>query len=157
MAHGFIDRAACLDILNKELLGRLGLVDGDRPYVVPVSFVYYRDKIYFHSNPRGRKLEIMARNANACLQVDSEVTLVSRNTACTLTWHYYSVHVFGEARLVEDEARRLEVMRALVKRYPVSHEMPLLDEKMMAAAPFAVVEMDISEISGVEHARLAKQ
>lgn len=49
------------------LLGRceyacLGLADEAQPYCVPVSHVLVDGCVYFHSNPRGCKAELLAQN-----------------------------------------------------------------------------------------------
>ncbi len=42
-------------ILYHAIVCRIGLTDGNEPYVVPVSFGYEEGTIYFHSAPEGKK------------------------------------------------------------------------------------------------------
>ena len=60
------------------LLGRceyacLGLADEAQPYCVPVSHVLVDGCVYFHSNPRGCKAELLARNPRVCLTAVADV------------------------------------------------------------------------------------
>ncbi len=56
-------------LLAKKNLGHLGCSVGDEPYVVPVTYALEGDFIYSHS-PEGKKIEIMRKNPNVCLQVE---------------------------------------------------------------------------------------
>lgn len=154
MAHKPLSKERVLEILHKALYGRLGMSLGDQPYVVPISFVYHRDKVYIHSSPVGRKMETLAANPRVCLQADDEVTLLGRDKGCTLTWHFYSAHVFGRARVVEDPALRLEALQALVTKYDREGRMPPLTQQDLERNTLVVVEITPEEISGTDHARL---
>ena len=60
------------------LLGRceyacLGLTDEAQPYCVPVSHVLVDGCVYFHSNPRGYKAELLAQNPRVCLTAVADV------------------------------------------------------------------------------------
>jgi nitroimidazol reductase NimA-like FMN-containing flavoprotein (pyridoxamine 5'-phosphate oxidase superfamily) len=154
LAHKPLSHAKALEILDKALNGRLGMSLHDEPYVVPVSFVYHRDKVYFHSSPLGRKMETLAANPRVCLQADDEITLIARDKGCTITWHFYSAHVFGRARVVEDPALRLEALQALVSKYDKEGRMPAITMEELDKNPLVVVEITPEQISGTDHARL---
>lgn len=53
---------------------RLGITDGEFPYIVPVSFGYEVDgkdiTIYFHCAGKGKKLDILKKNKNVCVEAD---------------------------------------------------------------------------------------
>lgn len=53
-------------LLLEGRVGRLGCVEGSKPYVVPVSYVLHDESIYVHSLV-GRKIRAMRENPNACL------------------------------------------------------------------------------------------
>ena len=46
------------EILQNSEICRLGLVDGNEAYIVPVNYGYKDGVIYMHSAPNGRKMEI---------------------------------------------------------------------------------------------------
>ncbi len=57
------------DVLEHELLGRIGCHAGDRTYVVPVTYAYEGGAVYGHS-AEGLKLRMMRANPNVCFEVD---------------------------------------------------------------------------------------
>lgn len=61
----------------KELLarvgyGHLGCAHHNRPYVVPIQYIYENSCIYIYTND-GKKAEILGSNPNVCLQVEAIV------------------------------------------------------------------------------------
>lgn len=63
-----IDREACLDLLRADDVGRLAVIDGGRPVIFPVNYVFDGDEIVFRTAP-GTKLEQGPRSA-ACFEID---------------------------------------------------------------------------------------
>ncbi|MES2702446.1 MAG: pyridoxamine 5'-phosphate oxidase family protein [Bacteroidota bacterium] len=57
------------DLLQNSLIGRIGCSDGERTYVVPVSYLFSRDHVVCHSR-EGLKIEIMRKNPSVCFAVD---------------------------------------------------------------------------------------
>ena len=48
------------ELLHKAAYGVLSLVDANnQAYGVPLSFVYFRDALYFHSATQGVKLDLV--------------------------------------------------------------------------------------------------
>jgi nitroimidazol reductase NimA-like FMN-containing flavoprotein (pyridoxamine 5'-phosphate oxidase superfamily) len=64
-------------VIRNSLVCRLGLSDDNRPYVVPLSFGYENNTLYFHSASEGKKVEILKKNSNVCFEFDIE-TLIMR-------------------------------------------------------------------------------
>ncbi len=53
------DPEAIAAVLDGALWGTLGLVAPDgHSLLVPISFVHYQGRIYFHSAPAGKKLKL---------------------------------------------------------------------------------------------------
>lgn len=64
-----LDRVTCLELLRNDVIGRLAVVEGGAPSVVPVNYALDGDVIVFRSGP-GTKLSAVER-APACLEIDS--------------------------------------------------------------------------------------
>ena len=108
-------------ILSECSVCRLGMVDGDRPYVVPLNFGYIWEDalpvVYVHCAVEGRKLDILARNPNVCFQADCNHLLQGDDTgsdACTYTYRYGSIIADGTARVVEDAGERATALDAIM-------------------------------------------
>jgi nitroimidazol reductase NimA-like FMN-containing flavoprotein (pyridoxamine 5'-phosphate oxidase superfamily) len=55
--------------LASEAIGRLGVIDEGRPYVVPLSYAY-RDSIVYCHSAQGRKIRAMRNNPDVCFEID---------------------------------------------------------------------------------------
>lgn len=60
----------CLQLLDEELVGHLGVVDGGTPYVTPVSYVRHESDLYFRTGP-GRRLDVLRSNPSVCFEASS--------------------------------------------------------------------------------------
>ena len=49
-------------IIKKATCCRIGLVDGDEPYIVPLNFGYENSTLYFHGASEGRKIDLIKDN-----------------------------------------------------------------------------------------------
>ena len=70
MIVGEMTQTEIVALLAECTLARLACVIGDRPYIVPIHFVFAEMHIYSFSR-RGRKIDAMRSNPNACFEVDS--------------------------------------------------------------------------------------
>lgn len=59
------------DVLQHEVLGRIGCIVDGRPYIVPVTYVYDGEcaDVYVHSAD-GAKLQAMRDNPEVCFEVE---------------------------------------------------------------------------------------
>ncbi len=104
-------------ILEQALVLRLAISAGGRPYLVPLSFGYNNGRLYFHSAPRGQKIEMLARNPLVCFEVDQNVSLVRSKSACQFSMRYRSVIGYGNARRLEDMAEKRAALDHIVRHY----------------------------------------
>lgn len=94
-------------VINAGRMGRLGCIDHEDPYVVPINYLVEDGRIYSHSLP-GRKINALRTHARACLQVDQIQN----------DFHWRSAIAFGSYEEVNDDLRRTVVLRQLVDRFP---------------------------------------
>lgn len=104
----------CREILENGSWGVLAVTgDGGWPYSVPLNYVYYKDKIYFHCARTGHKIDAVNKDSRVCFSVVSEDTVVPEK----LLTMFKSVTVFGHARVLADEAEIRESAMALADKY----------------------------------------
>jgi nitroimidazol reductase NimA-like FMN-containing flavoprotein (pyridoxamine 5'-phosphate oxidase superfamily) len=109
------DEAGIQEILEKGLVCRLGLYDGQYPYVVPMSYGYRDGRLYFHCAAEGRKSHMLKKNDRVCIEVDIDSRIVRGDTPFRWAAKYSSVIGFGRARIVDaDKAKKagLDVIMA---------------------------------------------
>ena len=135
------------EILERAQVGRLGLADGEEPYVVPLNFIYDNGHIYFHSGVEGRKLDIIKKNPRVCFEVDemSEV-FVNPEGSCFSTAYYKSVIAVGTARLLDADDEKIQALDLLMKKYAAGREYEAIPEHAMAIV--GVCEIKIDKMAG---------
>jgi nitroimidazol reductase NimA-like FMN-containing flavoprotein (pyridoxamine 5'-phosphate oxidase superfamily) len=113
-------------ILAEALCCRMAMVDGDRPYVIPVSFVLDGDGLFVHSADHGRKLRLLRKNPNVCFEVDADVAVAPAKAPCDVGMRFRSVVGFGKVSFVDDSAEKGRLLRLFIEKYTPgsSHEMP---------------------------------
>jgi hypothetical protein len=66
---GILSRDEMTQMLQRHRVGRIGCSSNDRPYIVPINYVYECDAIYAYSMP-GRKINIMREQPLVSFEVD---------------------------------------------------------------------------------------
>jgi nitroimidazol reductase NimA-like FMN-containing flavoprotein (pyridoxamine 5'-phosphate oxidase superfamily) len=66
---GELTQQEITDLFEKSLIGRIGCNDGERTYVVPISYLFNGDHLVCHSRD-GLKIEMMRKNPHVCFEVD---------------------------------------------------------------------------------------
>lgn len=99
------DFNSIIKILDKCQTVRIGLFDNEYPYVVPLSFGWeVKDGkllIYFHCAKEGKKVDLLLKNNNVCIEADNLNGY--RKTEHSVTADYESVIAYGKAEEVFDE------------------------------------------------------
>lgn len=135
--------AAVLDRCKTGILACLG--EHGYPYAVPLNFVYYNQKIYFHSAHQGYKVDAMSDNPKVCFTVVDQDTVVSE----AYTTYFRSVIAFGRTRIATGE-ERLSGFTALVDKY--SGDQPEADRirKVDNCSQALIIAVDIDHMTGKE-------
>ena len=68
--RGDLTNAEMDALLGTERIGHLGCLDGNRPYVVPMAFVFHDDVLYGQTT-EGKKVEMLRKNPTVCFQVEA--------------------------------------------------------------------------------------
>ncbi len=104
-------------IIEKAICCRIGLVDNDEPYIVPVCFGYERNTLYFHGALEGRKVELIKKNNKVCFEIDTDVEVVNAEEPCRWTMKYRSVIGVGRAYILESYEEKTHGLRLIMKQY----------------------------------------
>lgn len=83
---GILNENEIAEVLQNNIVCRIGCNDGERTYVVPVSYVFMGDHILCHSY-QGMKIEMMRAAPAVCFEVD-EIRDYS-NWRCVIVWGLY--------------------------------------------------------------------
>ena len=131
-------------IIRKATSCRIGLVDGDEPYVVPVCFGYERSALYFHGASEGRKVEFIKKNNKICFEIDADVEVVKAEEPCHWALKYRSIIGVGRAYILESDEEKSYGLKLIMNQYSegdFSFAKSALDSVL-------VVRVDITGITG---------
>jgi nitroimidazol reductase NimA-like FMN-containing flavoprotein (pyridoxamine 5'-phosphate oxidase superfamily) len=96
-------------LLKNQKIGRLGCVlEGNKPYVVPVAYLFEEGNIYIHSFP-GQKISAMRQNPKVCLQVDE---------LADDGFEWQSVIVFGEFEEIRGREKKTKILYSFYEKFP---------------------------------------
>ncbi|MHC4480958.1 MAG: pyridoxamine 5'-phosphate oxidase family protein [Planctomycetota bacterium] len=105
------------EVMRKARVCRLALCHDGQPYLVPLCFGHEQGRLYFHTGPSGRKLEMLAKNDRVCFELEADVEPVLAQVPCRCNMRYRSVVGFGRAVVVEDRAEKQAGLRAIMRQY----------------------------------------
>lgn len=114
--RGVYDAATIHAILDEGLVCHVGFVHDGQPFVIPTAYARVGDEIVLHGSAASRTLGVAGGRAPICVTVTHVDGIVLARTAFNHSFNYRSVVVLGVAREIEDEAEKLEALRALSER-----------------------------------------
>ena len=97
-------------VLSHNFTGRIGCTDGQRVYIVPVSYAYNETYLIAHSR-EGLKIDMMRAHPAVCFQVDE----IHDPT------HWRSIICWGEYEEITQQKERYYAMKFLVSRLAHLH------------------------------------
>ena len=112
-----IERKELDEILYKAQVCRLAVSYEGMAYIIPMSFGYADQTLYFHSAQEGLKLLVLRENPKACFEVDTDIRVISGDKACDWTMQYKSVVGFGEVEFIEGIEAKREALRIIMQHY----------------------------------------
>lgn len=111
-----------IEFIKKCKVGRIGIVLGPQPYIVPVFYAYHRGRIVFYTKKEGAKLEGILSNPYICLQADK----IPDGPG-----YAKSVLVFGKAEVISDPNEKIDALKAIIEKYKEYHDIKIdIDEKL---------------------------
>ncbi|HLT71198.1 MAG TPA: pyridoxamine 5'-phosphate oxidase family protein [Cyclobacteriaceae bacterium] len=93
------------EVLNSQVVGRIGCYGEGTVYVVPVTYAYQDGYIYAHSS-EGTKIRMMRENPQVCFEVEDMENMAN--------WR--SVIAWGTYEELTEETQRDEGLRILFNR-----------------------------------------
>jgi hypothetical protein len=144
------DHEEMLYVLGKAMICRVGMCDGDEPYVLPMNFGYRDGAFYLHSSLKGRKAEILRNNPKVCIQVEADCAVVEDDEPCGWTMVFRSVMAFGEAVFLESQEDKIAGLQAIMDHY-TTVEYKAEDFRPKILEKTAVIRVDIHNMTGMVH------
>ncbi|MDD3221635.1 MAG: pyridoxamine 5'-phosphate oxidase family protein [Lachnospiraceae bacterium] len=142
-------------ILEKGKSGILALLgDGDYPYAVPISYVYYDSKLYFHGAKNGHKIDAIKKCERASFCVIDQDQIIPEE----YTTYFKSVIAFGKIRIIEKENEMRKAIMALAAKYhPTGSIQGHEDAINREWKPLCMMEFEIEHMTGKEAIELVRE
>ena len=131
-------------IIAKAKVCRLAMLDGNRPYIVPLSFGYHDNALYFHGSLKGKKIDLIQENPNVCFEFDHLIETIESDKACSWGMKFQSVIGFGKAYLLDGTKDKRKALAIIMAQY--SNQQFDFPEKMLQAT--AVIKVTIKSMAG---------
>ena len=141
-----VDPEKIESIIFKAKVCRLGMADGDQPYVVPLSFGYHENTLYFHTGKKGRKMAILKKNNRVCFEMEVDLEIVPADNPCKWNMCYKSVVGFGRAVILDEPVEKRKALDVIVKHY--GGAVAAYDEKRVNG--LAIIKVAIDSMKGKE-------
>ena len=135
----FLTEAEAIELVKAGKIGRLGCVDQEGPYVVPINYLLDDGEIYSHALP-GKKINAMRAEPRVCLQVDHIQDDL----------HWSSAIVFGRFEEIRIPQHRRVVISKLLTGFPKMTPVETMIVQDAAAPDSIVFKIVVDRVTGVQ-------
>lgn len=138
-----------VSVIDSNQILRLGLSDGDYPYIVPVNFAYEvteDNHIYFyiHGACAGRKYELLNKNPKCSFEIDSLLKIDYLYDKKDITARYESVMGKATAEFIAEKDKEYIMQNKILTR---TQEMKDFDWNRAGLNRCAIIKLSVTEIS----------
>lgn len=137
-----------INIIDECDILRLGLADGDFPYIVPVNFAYTVEGeqicFYIHGAMAGRKYELLNKNPLCSFEMDIPLGMDCIVELKDVTMRYKSVMGKCKVEFLEAEERQSAIDDIIMARYEATRDFVY---NRSTVARTAVAKLTVTEIT----------
>lgn len=134
------------EIIKNNNICRLGFCDGEMPYVIGMNYGYKDRYFYFHTPNEGKKIDLIKKNNNVCIEIEENVAILESELPCNWGTKYKSVVGFGKIEILSDWNSIKEGLDILMSQFTDKYIGFQYNEKMLGA--ICILRLHIENISG---------
>lgn len=142
------DFETILGIIDECDIIRIGLADGDFPYIVPLNFAYTASEkqieFYVHGAIAGRKYELMNKNRKCSFEMDIPLEMDCMVEKKDVTMRYKSVMGTADITFLEEEEKQNAIDNIIMNRYKETRNFDY-NRKMVAVT--AVAKLTVTNLT----------
>ena len=131
---------------------RLGLVDREEVYIVPMNFGYdiknEQIDLYFHSAKEGRKVDLLPKQSVVSFEMDAKHKLIEGKIGCDFSYLYQCIMGTGKVELLSEVEEKIYGLEKIMAHY-TKNEQWEFNEKMLDS--MKVFRLSIKTWSCKEH------
>lgn len=141
-----------MEILSACECCRLGLIDENGAYIVPLNFGYEEVEgkifLYFHGAADGKKFDLIRMQKKASFELDRKHQLIEGETACAYSYLYQSIMGNGMIQILNNYEEKIHALRMLMSHYSDKKDWNFKKEQV---EKIAVIKMEVTNWSCKEH------
>lgn len=141
------DLNTIVGIIDECEIIRIGLADGDFPYIVPLNFAYTVDGdeicFYIHGAMAGRKYEMLTKNPFCSFEMDIPLEMDCMHEAGDVTMRYKSVMGKCKVEFLDGDDRQSAIDNVIMARHEETKNFKYNKDtvKRTAVAKLTVIEL----------------
>lgn len=137
-----------INIVDGCEIVRLGLSDGDYPYIVPLNFAYKVEgeqlELYIHGAMAGRKYEMLQKNPHCSFEMDIPLEMDCMYKEKDVTMRYKSVMGKADVYFLDGEERQSAIDDIIMARHEETNN---FDYNRNVVARTAVAKLIVTEMT----------
>ncbi len=141
-----------LDIMKTCDCCRIGLVDGNEAYIIPMNFGYEQTgghiHLYFHCAKEGRKIDLIPKQEIVTFEMDTKHSLVESSLGCDFSYLYQCIMGKGKMKILEEDADKMYGLQKIMLHYSNKDNWEFKPEIMNMVH---VLRLSVTEWSCKEH------
>ena len=104
-------------VIQKGTVVHIAMMDGDKPYQIPLNYGYKDNSFYIHSAREGKKIELLKENSLVHFQIETGVEVKNTDQAYRCGTNYECVMGYGRATIVDDPREKMLGANILMNHY----------------------------------------
>ncbi len=133
------------EIIHANKICRIALSDDNVPYILPMNYGYKENKIFLHTERKGKKIDIIKKNNKVCFEITDFAEIKQAERACDFSTNYRSVIGFGNIKIVNEHGKKKEALRIIMKQHTNRNNWQFEDE---IVAKTMILEIEIESVTG---------
>lgn len=144
MSHREMD-----ELLNKQLICRITFHDEPYPYTLPMEYYYTGDVMYFHFTTTGKKIDLLNRNPNVTVEVDSSDENLTDYRSVILKGRLVPVENADERNMINVEMSTAVRDKAGIKAFlQIPFGNKGVDYLSVSNIPLKLLKLEVKEMTG---------
>ncbi len=114
--RGAYDKDTIYAIVDDALICHVGMVEENRPIVIPTILARQDDSLLIHGATTSRMLTYIAAGNELCITVTHLDGLVLARSVFHHSMNYRSAVMFGKGEVIDDSAEKMEALRIFTEK-----------------------------------------
>lgn len=140
---GVTDHAELKEIFAAGQVCHLAFSAEPAPYIVPLSYGYRENVLYFHAAGKGRKIDLLHKNPQVGFAIDSDVEMIEGEAACNWSTRYRSLVGHGRVEFVESPEEKRRALDIIMAQY-ADGEFAYLEKAIKLTTVFKLLIVEVS-------------